>query len=490
MISVLHLLCEVSLNKSDFFLKGLREIVSTVVGLFTTDQPHRATSIGRSLSVTVPTVIQRMDLEPVHQTFVCCPKCYCCHSPTNSSSIPARCTFRLTSQSKICGARLSRKPKQNAHTTRRPQRRYLYQDMKQWMASLLCRPGMEAFLDREVLVDNPLPVSKDIWDGEALRSLKGVDGRPFLCRTDATEGRYVFSLNMDGLNPRGNKQAGKKTSIGAIYMVCLNLPPEIRYDIENMFLVGIIPGPHEPSLSQINHLLRPLVADLLEFWDRGIWYSSTPTHLRGRLVRCALGPLVCDLPAGRKMAGYSSHSATLFCSFCALPKSDINNLDERSWPERNSREHRRLAEEWRDAPNETTQEQIFKKHGLRYTELLRLPYWDPTVFCVVDTMHSLLLGNLKRHCRHIWGMGAQYKSWDGLDTGAPADAPEDPDDLDLEALRQIVYLGTEDDLESLTAEQLETICGDLNIKFDTLAPSPSILDMRVAVKSYVRSRFI
>ena len=35
---------------------------------------------------------------------------------------------------------------------------------------------------------------------------------------------------------------------------------------ENTILVGLIPGPHEPS-HDINTFLKPLVDDLLKFWD-------------------------------------------------------------------------------------------------------------------------------------------------------------------------------------------------------------------------------
>ena len=35
-------------------------------------------------------------------------------------------------------------------------------------------------------------------------------------------------------------------AVGAIYLCILNLPQSERYKRENMLLVGIIPGPHEP----------------------------------------------------------------------------------------------------------------------------------------------------------------------------------------------------------------------------------------------------
>ncbi|TFK80420.1 hypothetical protein K466DRAFT_452191, partial [Polyporus arcularius HHB13444] len=65
---------------------------------------------------------------------------------------------------------------------------------------------------------------------------------------------------------------------------------------------------------------------------------------------------------------------------------------------RTATEHRRLAAQWRDAATEAERRDLFKEHGVRWSELLRLPYWDPIRFPVVDPMHNLLLGNLRHHC--------------------------------------------------------------------------------------------
>ncbi|KJA14254.1 hypothetical protein HYPSUDRAFT_208847 [Hypholoma sublateritium FD-334 SS-4] len=34
----------------------------------------------------------------------------------------------------------------------------------------------------------------------------------------------------------------------------------MRYKPENMFLAGVVPGPHEPPLTALNHYLTPLKA--------------------------------------------------------------------------------------------------------------------------------------------------------------------------------------------------------------------------------------
>jgi hypothetical protein len=40
---------------------------------------------------------------------------------------------------------------------------------------------------------------------------------------------------------------------------------------------------------------------------------------------------------------------------------------------------------------------------VRYSELLRLPYYEPTRFLIVDSMHNLFLGLIKEHFQGILG---------------------------------------------------------------------------------------
>ena len=54
--------------------------------------------------------------------------------------------------------------------------------------------------------------------------------------------------------------------------VVLNVPWR-GYKPENMFLFGVIPGPREPPLTALNHYLKPLVDDLIDFWETGVKIS-------------------------------------------------------------------------------------------------------------------------------------------------------------------------------------------------------------------------
>ena len=183
------------------------------------------------------------------------------------------------------------------------------QSMRAWLAQLLSRPGMEQVLEESWASRSSGGTCHDILESETMRSFLGPDNMtPFSVQNHGSL-HLTFSLNIDWFNPFGNKQSGKSHSLGAIYMACLNLPPQLRYKPENIFLAGIIPGPREPNVDQLNYLLAPLVDELLVLWSTGVCMSRTLTRPLGRLVRAAVIPLVCDLPAARKVAGYASHSA-------------------------------------------------------------------------------------------------------------------------------------------------------------------------------------
>jgi len=271
---------------------------------------------------------------------------------------------------------------------------------------------MEDLMDRDFSPSSN-GVMEDIWDAPGLYKILGVDGNPFVRKHAENEGRYLFSFNMDGFNPFQLKQAGRAATVMGLYMVCLNLPPEERFKPENMFLAGIIPGPKEPSMEEINHFLTPLVNDLLDSYTNGVHYTRTWNYPNGRNTRSALALIICDLPAARQAMGFTGHQSANFCSYCKLQLKDINNLDLATWEPRSCIEHRRLAFEWHDAPSEKQRTDITKKHGVRYSEFLRLPYFDPILSVCVDPMHAFFLRILSRHCRDIWGMDVSIEDGGG-----------------------------------------------------------------------------
>ena len=267
---------------------------------------------------------------------------------------------------------------------------------------------------------------------------------------------------MDGFNPYGNRAAGKIASVGTVFMACLNLPPSLRFRPENVFLFCMIPGPHHPSVSEINHIIAPLVDQMLPFWDRGVYFTRTFSHPKGQLVRCAIVPLVCDLPAARQMSGFASASSSNCCSFCRLRLQNIDELDMSLWGARRTRaEYTALAEAYRDG-SAATQFAIFEEHGIRWSELLRLPYWDPTRHVILDTMHALLLNGLGTHCRKIWGMNVKLDSGDGIRDYQKQ--YKTASEKDMTQGWHVLRYGSDKELSSLKLRVLRTMCMELQLR--------------------------
>ena len=389
------------MNDCSFLLPSVQLIVKMTL--------EQASSSPRKLLTAFPqdprTVLKTLELSPEVRGFVCCPKCFALYP--QDSDIPESCSSKDTVSSKECKEPLTRLKRPDDGTKRVYIREYDHQTFRSWLGRLLCRPGMEDVVDRDVFGTAPNTTSddtmSDIFDGDVLRKFNSAGGYPFI-PSMGSEGRYIFGLSVDAFNPFLNKQAGKKASSTAIYMVCFNLPPSSRYKVENMYLAGIIPGPREPSLTQINHLLRPLIDELLEFWDPGVWYAHTPLYRCGRLVRAALVPLICDLKAARQVMGHGSHSAKKFCSICGQTWERCDELDGALRTPVTGEEYRLRAARWKKATSQSEKDKLFKKYGVRWSVLLNLPYWDPPRFTVIDSMHTILLGHLHRHCSIIWGM--------------------------------------------------------------------------------------
>ena len=429
-VSFLHLVANVSRRNCNVALATIIHLLR--LSLQQSDHPE-SMAILQSIPRDIRTVVHSLGIEPKTQAFVCCPKCFCTYSfdmePDGrpdpiaggdaesdtapemiiAEHVPQFCSFRRTQDDLPCSERLRDSNASKDILTRQ----FIYQDLHHWIGRMYARPDVEEYFDKYPDKSIDGKVMHDIWDGSILQNFNGPDGQPFM-QPSRNEGRLIFGLNVDGFNAHGTSNSGKALSIGGMYMVCFNLPPELRYSAENVYLVGIIPGPDEPSTSEVNHVLRPLIDGLLVLWQEGIYLSRTTKHIHGRLIQAALVPLICDLPAARRVSGLGAHSFRLFCSECKLTQLKINELDSSKWEGRTREEHCQHANAWRNAKTPLEQKKLFQKHGIRWSELLRLPYWDPTKHIVIDSMHGFYLRMFNRHIREIWGMKVTLKDGNGL----------------------------------------------------------------------------
>src|SRR6201996_3734009 len=387
-----------------------------------------------SLASEVPKDPRRLltlyNLDPITHYYVCCPACSYLYpysvgttkkrkaSALSSeflnqvqnanedvplvSSTPTCCTHRRLPSDAACGEPLFDTITITGKVYMVPRFKYETQDLKEWLGWLLSRPA----IDEEVFNAFRKPRKnrmEDMWDGRHLCRILLRKGERFLPGPE-DETRLAFSFSMDSFNPYHMKEAKQTVSSTAIWLTLLNLPPHLQNRPENMFLAGVIPGLSKPSLSDVNHSIKLLVDVLLEFFDPGVWYSRMARHREGCRVRAILVPVVSDMLAARQAGGFASPTATFFCTLCNLKIQDIENLDKPTWPERDVGEHLRLARKWRDAQTSGEQETLFKGHGIRWSALLDLPYWNPVLFTAIEPMHVFDAGLFQNHCRQIWGI--------------------------------------------------------------------------------------
>ena len=163
----------------------------------------------------------------------------------------------------------------------------------------------ELWRDREIRSVHQIMCN--IFEGRVWRDFLTCNGSPFL----SAPRNYAFMLNVDWMQPFDHTPY----SVVVIYLGLVNLPGSERFKRQNIFLVGIIPGPNEPRLN-INSYLSPLVDELLILWEDGVKLRHSRSPLFPECVNVALLYVACDIPASRKVCGFTGHNSSRGCNKC------------------------------------------------------------------------------------------------------------------------------------------------------------------------------
>ena len=270
---------------------------------------------------------------------------------------------------------------------------YCYIDLRTSLQTLLLDPDFSKNCTHWKSLVSSGSDLHDVYDGRIWKRFRHYNGTNFL----DDDFSYALMINMDWFQPYKHLTY----SVGAIYLSIFNLPRTSRYKLHNICLIGIIPGPREPELT-VNPYLNPLVQDLLDLWDGIELEVCSGSHIERKLVRGALICCSCDLPAGRKLCGFLSHSAHFGCSKCKkyFPSAerglDYSGFERESWIDRTNQSHREDVAKLRECTSKSALRKMEKELGCRYTSLLDLPYFDAPTMLVIDPMHCLFLGLAKR----------------------------------------------------------------------------------------------
>ncbi|CAB5377592.1 unnamed protein product [Rhizophagus irregularis] len=308
----------------------------------------------------------------------------CLHEEFPNNPVPSR--------RNKCNNPLSILKKRESGIIAEPRMIYPKPSIRQQLSMLYQRPGFEDMLKLSGVQRERVNIYSDIYDGNVWKTFS-FDGSPFFTSETATTNLGLL-VNLDWFQPFTYTQH----STGAIYASICNLPRSERNKPENIIYLGFLPGSKEVGLDRINHYLAPIVDELLELW-RGWRVPKTYHYPDGLDIKVALIVGSSDIPATRKLFGHGS--ALMKCHRCE--KRSVYSEEYRknhyggvhTYELSNAESHRKHAYEWLQCNSKNSREDHFKEYGIRWSELLRLPYMDPIRFAVVDPMHCLFLGVAK-----------------------------------------------------------------------------------------------
>ncbi|KNZ64322.1 hypothetical protein VP01_1040g1 [Puccinia sorghi] len=315
----------------------------------------------QKISKDVQTITKQLKLHPVLDLQVCCPTCYSIYEIESS---PLKCGYQATPQSQVCGMylfnparfdsinRSSRWPNhqlspsksrtQLPHGTN-PSSVFFQQELKDRIEWFLSLPEVEASIEEgSAETSNP----EIITDYVHSRAYKKIAAIPRRQASKHAPPNLVFSMFVDLFSPLRNKLAGKQVSLGVMALTLdelLNLEKSIKF--------------------------------------------KTFCFPEGRAVSANIGALIGDLVATHKVAGFSSHSASRFCSWCDVLNTDIGQMQR-----------------GRACTHTKTLATALKQTGVQTSELNRLSYWDPINNVALGIMHNWFKGGLQHHFRYCWGI--------------------------------------------------------------------------------------
>ncbi|KAG8737673.1 hypothetical protein FRC10_007954 [Ceratobasidium sp. 414] len=355
------------------------------------------------LSQSLETLLKRVGIKSDGERYVVCPNMDC-NILTRLRSLP-RDTQTLCS----CGTELM---KQSWYTNKRGELRavykpvllFAYHSLIKQLEKLLSRPDIiDAICRHKAHVQRPgrnPDIKEDIQHGRVWLELRGLDEQPFF----TPEGDEIgLILTLDWFNST-TMVGARGRSTGVLAIAIANLPSELRWNPENLILVGTLPGPAETGTEQMCNYLQPLVDELLVLWN------TPETRLDGdhvQSIKAALVLCICDSPAARKLSGTAGVAGTYFCTRCWCCKDDLDDLDK-VHDCRTTQEHRTAAAMYVTLPERQRSKFLTRKAkpsapgGYRPTCFLQLPYWDGARMIVVDPMHCLFLGVVKWQIKRIW----------------------------------------------------------------------------------------
>ena len=392
----------ISDNAMQVLLKFLKKFIELISSALFVDQNSL---IIRTLADRLPTTLKQCILGPSRNNwkeFIVCTKCHTLYSGCESSKMDHLCNHieypehPHKSFRRPCGNNLFKTVRTKGNKLIKiPRKIFYYREIKESIQKILQQPGLlhacNTWKDRMLL--DSCNMLGDVVDGCVWHDILKQVKKPL-----SHLNTFGLLLNFDWYQPYKHVSY----SVGVIYGALINLPRHLRYKLENIIIIGVIPGPHEPK--NLNSYFGIMVQELLSLW-KGVWIDLS----HGRtFITVFLTGLAADIPASRKAGGFCGHNASKGCSRCLKTfmkkygeKTDYSGFDVENWPERCEKIHKDYGYKVLTASTRQERKDIAKEYGARYSVLFELPYYNCIRSVPIDPMHNLFLGTAK-HIMNTW----------------------------------------------------------------------------------------
>lgn len=197
---------------------------------------------------------------------------------------------------------------------RRPRCQFRYIPIIPRLRNLFLNPEMIHELSYRTRRRSEAGVLADIFDGTHYRNLLNkcvsIAGEELGHKFFSNPSDIALGLSTDGFAPFDSNNV----SCWPIILFNYNLSPAIRFQLENIMCVGIVPGPSQPK--DINTFVEALIEEL-EDLARGVPAFHS---VEKRAFRLHAYLLVCfgDMPAVSKLMCMTGHNGKVPCRACMI----------------------------------------------------------------------------------------------------------------------------------------------------------------------------
>lgn len=207
----------------------------------------------------------------------------------------------------------------------------------------------------------------------------------------------LFGIFVDGF-----RTSGASNTAGSITLVCLNLPGDIRMDIDQLNLIQLMDGPNEPGILGYQRYLRIIVNEFKALWGG--------FQIDGEKYRAAL---ICTIQDGRavsKTAMMDEAGAKYGCLKCTTKRKPLSSNGKHYYSSKGNLE---IGDERRNSPCQGGEKCLDEWRRKDHTFILTraeevdslcpdmlagvkgksvffdLPYWDAGECHLVCFMHTI-----------------------------------------------------------------------------------------------------